>query len=360
MEKIHAPYNFVPLSNKIVIPAWGKQVSHDLPFEEGLSGVLQFSIKTDTPLLVGDVQEKKGKDEPTVVKPYQLPGEGKYAIPGTSIRGMVRNVLEIASFGKIQRVDDKRYSIRDLTDGAKPIYREKMQNQRAGWLFYDTGDQAWKIRRCECERIHHKEISNKVAINWTSKKVMGTGKPRYLTPKEKYEIYLTTPLSLNVLFNLSSGNLVLNPGGANSGILIFTGQPNSQKKREFVFYDGSSSKVDVVDRADYADFKFIYQDSEHLDYLEQQHKASVFPKGIPVFFITKGDKVESLGLSQMYKLAYRHTVHDTIKNTNPGHLTQTDRDLAELIFGFTDDSDVEQSLKGRVSFSLAVCQKEKV
>ena len=37
MERINAPYNFVPLSDTVVIPEWGDKVSHDLPFRDGIS-----------------------------------------------------------------------------------------------------------------------------------------------------------------------------------------------------------------------------------------------------------------------------------------------------------------------------------
>ena len=45
MDYIDAPYNFVPVSSKVVTPDWGSKVSHDLPFREGLSGELTLTVK---------------------------------------------------------------------------------------------------------------------------------------------------------------------------------------------------------------------------------------------------------------------------------------------------------------------------
>ena len=67
MEKITAPYNFVPLSRKVFFPDWAGQVSHDLPFSDGVSGELTCELTTHTPIYVrnggkwthDDVMEKE-------------------------------------------------------------------------------------------------------------------------------------------------------------------------------------------------------------------------------------------------------------------------------------------------------------
>ena len=40
---ISAPYNFVPLSKRIIHPEWAEQVSQDIPFRDGKDG--EFRIK---------------------------------------------------------------------------------------------------------------------------------------------------------------------------------------------------------------------------------------------------------------------------------------------------------------------------
>ena len=32
---INAPYNFAPLADQVYLPAWGDQVTHDIPFRDG-------------------------------------------------------------------------------------------------------------------------------------------------------------------------------------------------------------------------------------------------------------------------------------------------------------------------------------
>lgn len=79
---IDAPYNFVPLSPHVFLPEWGLRVSHDIPFSDGLSGELYYTVQAETPLLVGGRQN--GPIEiprapcglscfPTDGRPYRVP-----------------------------------------------------------------------------------------------------------------------------------------------------------------------------------------------------------------------------------------------------------------------------------------------
>ncbi|AXY00928.1 hypothetical protein D1115_06495 [Vibrio alfacsensis] len=45
MSSVHAPYHFVPLSKWVYMPDWAHLVSHDHPFEDGHSGVIEYKLK---------------------------------------------------------------------------------------------------------------------------------------------------------------------------------------------------------------------------------------------------------------------------------------------------------------------------
>ena len=120
MTYTKAPYNFVPLSDFVFCPDWADKVSHDLPLEDGVCGSIDFEIETKTPLLVGGDRHESTKTKPELVKMFVTPdGQTSYAIPGSSLRGMIRNVLEIASFGKMNRVNEERHKVK--ANGAKHI-----------------------------------------------------------------------------------------------------------------------------------------------------------------------------------------------------------------------------------------------
>lgn len=372
IESITSAYNFVPLSETIVFPDWDAQVSQDYPFADGVCGTLQLTINSHSPLLVGTKQDRE-------VKPFYLP-DGTAAIPGSSLRGMIRNVLEIAGFGKMRLADDRRYSIRDLTPGAKKIYRDKFANEggsKSGWLFFNSDKQAWTITPCQYTRIE-KDILQKAKKGWlklltgeidcTHKEVPKTD--RVLpTAQDKYRFWQKNNLTVgfesvhqddehskNTEKTISKTHRIKfsNIGRDEEvGFLVFTGQPNEKKQKEFVFYNEEPSQNFTVPDPIMRDFQHIYAESSHWEFLKNE---KLFPIGFPVFYLTQKDKITSLGLSQMYRLAYQQSIGEIIDHANGGHRQNNRPDLAELIFGTIDEKDGKESLKGRVSFSHAVCQ----
>lgn len=109
MTQVHAPYHFVPLSKWVYMPDWAHLVSHDMPFKDGYSGVIDYTLTNGTPLCVGGEKDHNG------ILRFARDGNNNLTIPGSSLKGMIRNVLEIASFGKFSAVDDTRFSYRDFS-----------------------------------------------------------------------------------------------------------------------------------------------------------------------------------------------------------------------------------------------------
>ncbi len=172
-QDVHAPFNFVPLSEHVFFPDWADQVSHDIPFKDGYCGEIEIELEAETPLLIGGEIEPKdheAEDGETYserkVKAI-VDTEGNCIVPGSSLKGMVRNVLEIASFSKMKMVDDGRFSVRDLSSGAK-FYSNKFtrsdkddRNKKyatphAGWLYLEGG--SWKLQPCEYARIEASQL----------------------------------------------------------------------------------------------------------------------------------------------------------------------------------------------------------
>lgn len=361
MAGIDAPYNFVRLSRWIFSPSWQNLVSQDLPFKDGISGSLPFTLTAHTPLLVGG---SHGEGDP--VHFFTLPdasGRPKPAIPGSSLRGMIRNVLEIAAFGKLSGVEDRRLGVRDLTAGARPFYGDVMSrsgaNQtyepkvKAGWLGYDSANAEWRISPCEFARIEQRDLQTYAGISFA-------GRP---AAAEKYQQW-TARKPLAVKFTAenpkdhphSKGKRLryrkaVDLGkGATEGTLVFTGQPGPNKHMEFIFFDSSKKPSLPIHEKVWRGFLDIHQDTPEWKYWKNTLKADK----IPVFYLDHGGIVESLGLAMMYKLAYKHSLRETIEHTNKHHLSTDFFDLAELIFGAIRD-DTQSSLKGRASFSHARC-----
>lgn len=101
---IKAPYNFVPLSEYIFFPDWAENISHDIPFENGVSGTIEVTIKSETPIFVrnGHILETEDNSFSHIYS-----NEKKhYFIPGSTVKGCIRNIIEIMSFGKMHSITD--------------------------------------------------------------------------------------------------------------------------------------------------------------------------------------------------------------------------------------------------------------
>ena len=100
--KAKAPYNFAPLNNSVIkapeLPVFGK---YEL---NRFSGFIELYIETKTPFYIDDGEESF----------FQV--NGRPIIPGSSLRGMVRVFIEIASYGKFTFFGDKRLYYRAVGD----------------------------------------------------------------------------------------------------------------------------------------------------------------------------------------------------------------------------------------------------
>ena len=94
---IRAPYNFVPFSNKVLCRY---NSTDDLPSHDKLdknlhSGEIYLTIEAKTPLFISD-----GNDNF-----FRTPA-GTCAIPGSSLRGLVRENMQILGFGLVRPEED--------------------------------------------------------------------------------------------------------------------------------------------------------------------------------------------------------------------------------------------------------------
>ncbi len=352
---LFAPYNFVPLNKKVVLPHWVNQISHDVPFDDGESGEFKVRITAKTPIFVKDglsKTEEKNKYDNHGVQKEDSPHEfcqhkGQYYIPGSSIKGMVRNVLEIMSFGRMDKVNDHRYAVRDLSNNE--LYTNHFnKGQVYGGFLSRSSEDKYTIKNY----AKPKRISKRILTNNRNDK----------SAKNKYANFEG---SLHKTF-IDTGEIdygreiyEVNPNGL-PGTLVFTGSASNNKKYEFVFLDQDpeQTELNVSDKV-IEDFFFAYFDndkkrrSKDWDYWKSK---LINNEAIPIFFQKEGNVVKHLGLSYLYKLPYEHSVKDSIKNYRQAEESEKSRDLAEAIFGYIDDE--HGSLKGRVHISHAFAKND--
>ena len=103
MPTVKAPYNFVPLPQHVFFPKWADTISQDIPFEKGISGTISLTVKAETPVFI-----RNGHAQNKIDNSFSKTPDGTYFIPATSIKGCLRNVLEIMSFCKMMPITNKK------------------------------------------------------------------------------------------------------------------------------------------------------------------------------------------------------------------------------------------------------------
>lgn len=350
---IPSPFLFAKLNQDVHLPSWQK-INHDSPLEGGLSGTLSYEIETQTPTLVGE--EQVGMDKKFFITPDGVP-----AIPGTTLKGMLRGVLESITHSRLTQLEDKVLSFRDLN---MPKYRNFLTDTlgkdkyktktKSGWLKFENGQ--WKLFATNVYRIENSEIERVFNIKIKDREaekiyqsVKGIQKVTFTAnPEEEHDHSGDKKLIYAKATGLNKGK--------EHGYLIFTGQINPAYKKpgnkhmNFIFQEPQAEQT-FADANVIKGFLAIVQkkDSQDKSNIFEYLKAQKHPNGIPVFYLCDAaEKVTSLGLAQMYRIPYKHSIADLRPEAHKEHLDKLD--FATLLFG---DINENQARKGRVSFGLA-------
>ncbi len=349
---IKAPYNFVPLAQKVVFPDWALRISIDHPFEDGISGTINVKYTAQTPVFIGN-----GKSNNNAPIPNYKAANGKYAIPGSSLRGMLRNVIEIASFGKFNRVSDAALSVRDLTNAAKDLYRSHFTNKsiKGGWLIFESG--RWVVYPTGYYRVEDRDVEECYGL-----------RNKTLQTRDEAENRIKFLKNIKVFF--SEGAIKVSRikttqyPGAKFGYTVLTGHPGGKKHLDFIFEDKSGKKIELeyetILKFKQTNASKSSDQKRGLDLTRKLNDCRKFGyPGIPVFYLPKADGTpDSLGLSMMYRLPYKNTLHEAIKHSSENNFSDK-LDFAECMFGKIEDTKAEKSsfnfsLRGRVQFEDAI------
>jgi CRISPR/Cas system CSM-associated protein Csm3 (group 7 of RAMP superfamily) len=113
-----APYNFIPL-NETAIECPDPPVLN-IYHSDRFTGYILLDIITHSAIYIKDLLDEieiAAKKENKDISNFFSPG-GKIRIPGSTLRGLIRNLIEIISFGKFGFFDNKRLYFRGFADKA--------------------------------------------------------------------------------------------------------------------------------------------------------------------------------------------------------------------------------------------------
>lgn len=408
---VKAPFAFARINRRVWFPEWAELVSHDVPFADGYCGSIEFDFELLTPLLVGGPRRRATAEAPGEVWPFRLP-DGRYAVPASSLQGMVRNVLEVATFGKLAPfVDDLRFGLRDITPNVtgKALYGNRIARKseniiyprtKAGWLVRSPDGPRPLIVRCELARIEHSEVaklplpnacgdlldvlerngrfSERRGEQWSKEAPQRYEALLGPRPHSKDALNIDVTVEAAAPHEHSRGPVFYarcRPGGPTRGTLVITGKPLGTvkpdgsrrlhtKHLEFVFHSpdrsgaASSSEAELVEAGVWRDFLSIHRPDVGSGKSINPNWAywqDDFLRGLPVpiFYLEEKGKIRALGTAFMLKMAMPLSTHDLLRNSSRSHVDRDRYDLPSLIFGASRRSH-RTALKKRASFDMAV------
>lgn len=330
---ISSPYNFVPLNEHVFIPEWGKQVSHDLPFREGESGVIDVEFRNITPLFVRGVEKDRGVEKGQDNQPASFIDENGnkcYFIPGSSLRGMLRSVMEILSFGRLSQINKGHFGYRDFRNND---YKQALQCVHAGWLRKDKDDNG-KLKLTPC--LGEFTVTENVQGRKIQRTIYGFKTVTHEEIEKKHP-----------QFRKVKGNPVDQKQKAVGGFcdwtemfkLICTG-PMFSKKHEYLFATEEGEEIVLPEPVQH---QFLEVQKTHPLFDSYFLKRLNGGGRIPVFYSTnmEGTEILHVGLTRTYRVPFRQGVKDGVPKSH-----ELSPDLCELVFGrISKEGD---ALKGRV------------
>lgn len=261
-----APYNFIPYEPRSVLQHVESTESPD----QCWSGVLQCSLEALTPLLVAGPQ---ARTENGPARKDFFTVNGRYVIPGSSIKGMLRSFVEVLSFSHLRPMNTKSIFWRAVVNDA---YRGQFQGADEPILG------GYLIKRGAKYRLVQAKVQA-VALN-------------------------TQP----------------SPGKE----LVKTGNMGN-KQHNYIFARLHETERDVPD--DVAD-DFLNQrtPAQITKWNNENYEKRITDNGIPVFYNEDNSgKITALGLCRYFRLKYVHTPADFAPDNG--------LDFARVLFGATRD-----------------------
>lgn len=400
MAYIGAPYNFISLPEKVYerYPALEALPKHHEIKEELLSGEISYHIKAESDIFVGG----SNKEE------FYKGTNGKYAIPGSSIRGLIRNNVQILGLGSIEGdTEDFRLMYRQvgMTGRLADKYKRSLlgaslvtiskgvqvtvcKNVRAGYLKKQNGKYViYKTKQdsisSQFGKMNYYAVRENVLYDEKRKIVNNTKNGTIINPFELMtdngkmqlldECEITTnksgrkknkyiqenkdykPYSKAVSYNLEGTRKITAIGKPgvykNEGFVLSSGK--MKRKKVFYIIPEIGSQYITIPEQDVLSFQRDYEGKKkQLGDEDVQEFFALPDEGDikPVFYIQYGKKKELFfGFTQYLRVFYRHSIGEGIPEENK----RWKLDYAKAIFGFTSEAG---SYKGRVYFEDASVQ----
>ncbi len=343
-----APYNFIPLNDVVIESEHGNSVPGFGSYKDGLlSGYIDLTIDAKTPVYIRRLSDKSDFFEIG----------GRSLIPGSTIRGLTKNIMKIVSFAKFQKDEDfedrnlyyravgdpgsignhYKSSMVDANDNYFPkvkagILRKRGREYTISPSSENEGTQFYRINGTfdgtgECFRINFGENTRNFDCFSFNEIYF---KP--VRPKAHKHTHNTKkgPITILLKYALIGTYSEYPNEDLKKGYLILTGK-SPRKHMQWVINIADSDKIPIpIPQKVIEDYE---QDKSRssanlLKMLEKENE-------VPCFYLAdeKGN-VTDFGHTALFRKRYSWSVGDHVpENLNPDKKSNRVNDIVEAIFG---------------------------
>ena len=393
---VGAPYNFVPFYDKVYAYPDDKLTKHNAVEESLFTGEITYEVTAETPIMIDDGEGQFFKD-----------AKGRYAIPGSTMRGLIRNNVQILGLCSYEDdIDDyalmyrnvangaekKQYNLTlgskqlRVNDGSRSYSVGVLINVRAGYVSNEGGK--YVIYQTEVDSIKkefkgmnyyvlserkivsdYRKDGNKFSYGFFRKGGKSilqhefeefkrykdkNGRVHYKGVKNKEYRPYYKPVSYKVAREKDI-IAVGNPGeyDEKKGYAVSTGEMNEKKAVYIIPQIDKNKERIIIPEEDIRAFRIDLKKKENTlkrfggkEYFDLPKEGEMRP----VFYIRLDGRLY-FGFTPRLRLFYDHTVKEGLRQSwKTGGI-----DYAKAMFGFAAP---EKSYKSKLSFSDAVLQEE--
>jgi CRISPR-associated protein (TIGR03986 family) len=373
-----APYNFVPLPEKVV--SVDTVPSHDTYYRRHndhpcFTGHIQCSLTTESPLYTRSAMtlaffsqwgqtafnELPEEQKEERARFFSLGDTERPVIPGSSLRGMVRALVEIAGYGKVDWVTDEALVFRAVGDTTSlgRYYRGRLLRDdgrkrftalmKAGYL--EKQGRTWFIRPA---RAIGGTTFARILID-----DIPQGLQRWHQCKNAYRIWVR--LGSYDYQDVRGGFIRLkytpvlqarssSAAGFQEATLAYSGKMDMKRREAVIFPADTSPTAPLIEVDD--DLVRAYVEQISQEQASLLGKKGVLNQHQPVFYLMEDGVLTFFGHAMMFRLPYGRSPRDFVPESLRG---PNDIDLAEAVFGFAPQGsrDRREARAGRVFFSDA-------
>lgn len=371
--KVTSPYNFIEIPKDVFVRY---KSFEELPsfekFHENLNtGYIDYEFTNETELFVGS--KKDGLESISLFKN----ANGRYSIPGSTMKGVFRNNTEILGFGYPEFIENRTFMYRNFAEGDisrkeyEKVVGKKAKNIQAGYIYKENGvyklKPASKIRKKSWISISEKKLMQALEgecknINFMYDESLLEeeikGKDAWKEYCEEHAPKDYKPYVQEISFDMEKNKITkisTDKSLEHKGIILNTNYIQA-KSKHYIIPEMDEEQNEIEINSSYIlDYKTDYNANNQITNKEFYLLPEV--DGIEnktyIFYKLENNEVRYLGKSPFLRIFYDRSVRDCIKINNIGKSI----DYPSAIYGYADENtkkyslNREQNYKSRVSFT---------